>query len=361
MKKISSWMDQWFPRLGVWGLGMILVCLSAPAHANVDAGWNVVLLTLDGVRAEEFFHGVRFPRRTDESGPAFPRFWEKTADHAWIYGHDDARMRISNPYAMSLPGYQSIFTGRSQGKRCRDNGRRCQSLVETTFLERIKNEWNLERSQVAVVASWTEYRRAVEKESGSIFVNVGQDAMIDPDAPAQVPETLIRLNQAQKNHLAPWAPTRSDRYTFEYALWYLKQKQPRVLVIGLNDADELAHHGRYDAYFKTLRRYDEWMDRLRTTLAELGEYGRKTALVVTTDHGRGRGVFWSQHAQVLAASAWVWAFVVPPEELTARVQSRVSGAFAHNDIRPTVETLLGLSPSEGPGRSWIKSVDSIDF
>jgi len=210
-----------------------------------------------------------------------------------------------------------------------------------------------------VIASWTEYRRAVEKNPNSFYVNVGQDPMMDPEKPSELPESLRQLNREQKKNLAPWAPTRSDRFTFDYALWYLREKQPRMLVIGLNDADELAHHGRYDSYFKTLRKYDQWIERLRETLVQLGEYGRKTALVVTTDHGRGRGAFWSQHARVLAASAWVWGFVVPPEELTDLITRRKNVTYAHAHIRPTVEKLLGLESKKiGPGESWIESVDS---
>lgn len=292
-------------------------------HDSVETESNVVLLTIDGVRWQEFYGGAD-PARG--SGAAFPWFWASLAPEGRVF---DAR--VANPIHLSLPGYQSIFAGSAQP--CGDNA--CGQIRATTFPERLVNELGLPRHEVASFASWTGLVYAIESHPGATFVDAGQRCGGGGEGCA--------LGAAELS-------ARLDAATMAYALRYLERQRPAFLYIALNDADEEGHRGQYDRYLDALRRADRWIEEIVGTLERMGAWGRRTALLITTDHGRGEGARWGEHGAMSVGDAdariWIYlrlpaggrfAFGAPAERLT------------HLDIRPTVETLLGLAPRTGAG------------
>jgi arylsulfatase A-like enzyme len=143
---------------------------------------------------------------------------------------------------------------------------------------------------------------------------------------------------------APWG-YRRDRDTWALAMRHLERFRPRVLYVGLGDADEWAHLADYGAYVASVRDLDARLEELFARLATMGDYGAGASVLVTTDHGRGDDD-WTAHGNAHPGSRHAWLFASTPA--TRRAHGRSSrGAHDHLAIRPTIEALLGLEPCTG--------------
>lgn len=139
--------------------------------------------------------------------------------------------------------------------------------------------------------------------------------------------------------------SKKDRYTIEMAFHYLEKHCQRFLYLSLNDSDELAHDKDYSAYVQSLRSYDELIDRFIKKLSSMGEYGKNTTLLVTTDHSRASLFFWSSHSVTKWGGKnsflYLYGRGVPAQ---GRVLKKEQRAYNHDWLRPTIEHLMGLRP-----------------
>jgi Sulfatase len=318
-------------------IGYLLTNFACNSSKAVDLGNNVILVTLDGVRWQEVFHGT--DPKLDQGRSESMIF--KNLNHEFgISGltmgdrQSGSEMTVSNPVNISLPAYQSIMAGFPQN--CFSNS--CDRTPAATLQERILSELNLKKDQVVTFASWNAIALAVEHEAGRTTVNAGdvsfEDETIDPE--------VEKLNNAQTRDRAIWSDVRYDKHTFAQALYYLKKHQPRFLYISLDDSDEWGHQANYPEYVKTLHQYDDWMKELLNTLPTLGKYGQSTSVLITTDHGRGNGERWKDHGPSLPESKFIWLFARTPGLKSGTTSSQ---GYSHVDIRPTIEALMGLTPT----------------
>lgn len=300
---------------------------------------NVILLMLDGVRWQEVFHGTD-PEldEGDSEQVIFKNLFQDLGANDFLTGDKTMgnEMSVSNDVYISLPAYQSIMAGYTQS--CLSNS--CGRISVETVGERILREMNLSKYQVATISSWNKIPHSVEHIEGKTFVNAGQTPLLDE---TNDPETA-EINRRQMADAPPWHDARLDKYTFAHAMNYLKKHQPRFLFISLNDSDEWGHKGHYKNYVSSLRQYDEWIASLIKTLQQMGEYGKSTTLLITTDHGRGDGKNWKHHSALYPASEFIWLYGRNP--LLKGHQGVLPQNYTHIDIRPTIEATLGLSPIE---------------
>lgn len=304
---------------------------SPSAHAkDATPKYNVIFVTVDGVRYQEFLARKKGFLGRPEVG--FPKFWnmmDQDSDHQFqVYD-----MKISNHYAISLPGYQCIFTGQDQGDRCKNNGG--PQVNMETFPERLVRE-GFAKQDVVSIASWDGLARAVESKPGTIYSNFASQKFPDVE--------MNTVQSRQDADPAPWAPTRLDRYTGAHAIEYIKKYHPRFIHIGFDDSDEWGHRRNYDKYIDSLHQYDDYFQTLLSFLNETGEYGKNTALIITTDHGRGSGPFWNDHSKEFASAFKTWAILKLPANDKQKWQRSESESFEQIDLRPTIEKILGLSP-----------------
>lgn len=299
---------------------VLFILLCAPVAAQAKP--NVILLTLDGVRWQEFFDKT-----------TFEKFWTRVAKQGTVYGTpgSDSYAAIDNRMMMSLPAYQNIMAGSKT--RCISN--RCARIPEETVAERLIDELSLEREQVATFSSWQQIPFAVESVPGKTMVN--SSVMPFTLWPDPVHE---RLNHLQQSDRPRWRTARWDKYTWPHAMRYLDEVKPRFMFISLGDADEWGHRRSYDRYISALKQYDIWIDELVAKLDSMGEYGSETLLIVTTDHGRGEGRRWKGHALHPKAKT-IWMYVRNPK--VGPVAPR-GGRVSHSDIRPTIEAHFGMTP-----------------
>lgn len=328
---------------------LLAACGETPSEVSngLDAPtpYNVVLVTLDGVRWQELFGGTD-PLLTAHPAPIFNGFWSAIAPRGQVYGNQRAnsRMRVTNIANASLPGYTSIYALRNPG--CVTNF--CGKVKVPTFVDRLKDELGVPKSGIAVFASWSKMKLAVTSRDDVAVVEIGPGAPHDDERDFRHPEGFEL--PAEKDRVLEF-----DRLTAPKAFAYLERERPRYLHIAMLDSDRFAHQKRYGKYVETLEAYDRMLVELVTRLDALGEYGRNTALIITTDHGRGIWGEWGEHGPHVPASARVWAFVMLPPNAASELTLEASGArdFSHDDIRLTTEALLGLGVPVHASRGFI--------
>lgn len=246
-----------------------------------------MLVTVDGVRWQEFLRNVPDPAIFADKAPTFPKFWAKRPAEGTIL--EDAS--ISNLVVLSLPAYQSIMAGR--GTTCFSN--KCGRIKTETFPEALQKAGR----RVEVVTAWSGVELAVQRATGTLPVHL---AATDADGWAAAKLALAR--------------------------------KPDLLYIAWDEADDAAHLDDKAGYLAALRRYDDWLDEL------IGLLDKDATLIVTTDHGRGDGADWIAHGGRAEATR-IWLYARGPRTPAGKT---VSSGGRHAQIRDTIEAILGLSP-----------------
>ncbi len=329
-------------------LGVLAPMIGARA-ADIE---NVVLISWDGLRWQEFFGGADarlvFPdgKVDEDSAKAKAAFWAKTPEERrenlmpWIWGtlakegqiYGDAEIGspalVTNGFNFSYPGYSEILTGITD-PTLNSNAKRNNPNV--TVLEWLNGQPGFTGS-VAAFCSWDVFPFIINAERSGIPVNAGWVPLtVSNDA-----EHLRFLNQVAEETPHVWDGIRFDFTTFHGAVEYVKAKQPRVLYVGFGETDDWAHDKRYDMYIDAAHRTDAYMRRLWELLQSMPQYAGKTALIVTTDHGRGdTKEDWTDHGDKIPDSARIWTILygpgIPARGLvkdTPTTQSQVAATIA---------------------------------
>ncbi len=310
---------------------------------------NVILITLDGVRWKEFFYGVdpvvNHGPNVGSTGEIFSYFWKAMSPFGVTFGdrnHGSTAM-VSNASVKSLPAYQSMMAGFVQ-PGCLTND--CGRIQVETLQERLVRELGFAPKEVASIASWETMPLAIEHVQGATFTNASVFPLVD----GETDEELAKLNHDQQVDIPPWTYTRYDKYTMAHALRYLKKHSPRFLYISLNDTDDLGHLGEYEKYVNVMRDYDVWLKEMISTLDQMGEYGKSTTIIMTTDHGRGDGDSWKHHAASIEPSKYIWLYGQSPYTRShphfGEESVNAGTLFLHTDLRATIEASFGLKPFE---------------
>lgn len=306
---------------------------------------RVVLVTIDGARWQEIFHGVDpalaqaagMPREEQVAADALlPNLYRRVAARGVALGAPGhGLVEASGPVYVSQPGYQEIFAGRPTG--CRSN--HCGPTTVKTLPEELAEA--APEGTVVSIASWEQMEWAVARAPGRITVSAGRLGG-ETRRKAAVSHAAARaLEEAE--HVSAWpglADYRPDAHTAKLALEVLRASRPHFLHVGLGDPDEHAHRDDYRGYLASLRAADATLGALLDVLADQPD-GEETTVLVTADHGRNED--FKSHGES-PASARVFLFAAG-----GAVPSR---GFAHTretlhlaDLAPTVRALLGLDGS----------------
>ena len=318
----------------------------APARPTSDG--RIVLVTIDGVRAEDVFDGADPTLRPGSHVESFakpenvmPRTHRLVETRGVALGADRPGcgvVRTASGANVSLPGYLEIFTGRKT--RCRDN--HCPRTELPTVLDEAA-EAGL--APVASIGSWEILDRAASRTGAPVLVAEGSQRW--PDARPLESASLEELVLAGEHADAfPGAGKyRPDALTSAIALEYLRSDAPPVLHVGLGDADEYGHRNDYPAYLGAIAAADAFLGKVADTLDGMGDVGARTTVIVTTDHGRNKDFQHHGALSMTSARTFVIAF-------GARVASRgvvcPSRDVTLADIAPTIRVLVGLSPDTSP-------------
>ena len=323
-----------------------------PARAPVD---NVLIVTFDGFRWQEMFGGydallntktdggvgkpeslaARFDRATPEARreALLPFIWSAVAREGQILGdaRHRSRVRVTNGLWFSYPGYNEMLAGFAD-RRVDSNDKKINPNL--TVLEWLNRRSGFE-GRVAAFASWDVLPFIVAAERSGVHANGDGPAVLEP---ASDRERL--LNEVTEDLPPYWAGGRFDAPTMHGALEYLRTRQPRVLYVMLGETDEWAHGRRYDLYLDAAWRSDRFVRRLWEAAQALPAYRGRTALVLTTDHGRGATPRdWTDHGEKVPAAEPIWMALLAPGTPPLGVRKDVEAT--QSQLAATVAALLG--------------------
>ncbi|MBI2806740.1 MAG: alkaline phosphatase family protein [Planctomycetes bacterium] len=341
-------------------LFVVITTLTCPVGAGETPAKrrteNVIVVTLDGFRFQEFFGGAdetllnkQFGGIKDLAGTKknywrekpterrevlLPFFWRTIARSGQIFGDRSrkAHTRLTNGLKFSYPGYSEIFCGfadpgiNSNAKKVNPN----LSVLE--FLHQRPGY----QKRVAAFCTWDVFPYILRAERSGIKVHEAwkpiQDAPLTPRQSAMngILPTLPRY----------WPDNCFDAVTMEYAREHLLRHKPRVFFIGLGETDEWGHGRRYDLYLDAAHKADRFLAELWQTLQKMPAYKDKTSLVITTDHGRGdTRVNWTDHGKKVPLAELIWIAVLGPDTPALGVRENVE--TTQSQVAATIAHLLG--------------------
>ncbi len=354
---------------------LTLVGIGCPVHAGSKPRTeNVIVVTLDGYRWQEFFGGVddtlmnkqfggvrdldglkkRYLRDTPEKSRAaiMPFFWNTIAKDGQIFGDRTrkAPTRLTNGLKFSYPGYSEMFCG-FVDPAIKSNDKK--NNVNRSVLEFLHAKPAF-KNRVAAFCTWDVFPYIFRSEQNGLKVHSGWRPSDDEpltDRQRAMNETLTKLPRY-------WPDNAFDVVTMEFAREHLLRHKPRVMYIGLGETDEWGHGRRYDLYLDAANKNDQYLAELWQTLQKIPEYKDKTSFIITTDHGRGDSrVDWTDHGKAVPSAEFIWIAVLGPDtpglgvrENVETTQSQVAATIAHL----LGEDFLTASPKSAPPLAGVR-------
>ena len=337
-------------------LRFAFVCVCWLITTSVSAADNVIVVTLDGFRWQELFAGAdesllnkesggvanvpalkqRYWRDTPEARRAtlMPFFWEQVAKHGQVFGDPsrNAAARVTNGKNFSYPGYNELFVGFADD---RITSNQPTPNVNVNVFEYLQRQPKF-AGRVAAYATWDVIGAILNKQRSGIFLHAGWQPIDD----APLTAVQMRINATQAALPVYWKDNVYDVITLQAAHEHLLKHRPRVLYIGLGETDEWAHGRRYDLYLNAAFNADRALAELWKLVQSLPEYADRTALLITTDHGRGlTGKDWTNHSADTVGSEFLWIAVMSPDVPALGIRSDVNATQAQ--VAATIAKLVG--------------------
>jgi hypothetical protein len=333
-------------------LPLLLTLAATPAQ-------HVVVVVSDGLRAREVFEGAeralmgrqggvecedglveKYWRPTAEARRAalMPFLWGTMAREGQLLGSAGlgSPLRVSNPRRLSYPGYNELFTGVADP---RIDSNAYGENPNTTVLEWLSRQPGFE-GRVQVFATWETFFRIFAVGRSGLDVRAG----MEPPFAADPERTPLKdsIDGFYRATTPVFGGNALDSFT-ELALEAsLEHTPPRVLFVGLGETDEWMHAGRYDLALEAAHRADGFLRHLWEKLQSMPEYRGTTALIVTTDHGRGLGAEdWKDHGAEVAGSEDIWLAAMGPGVPALGERSHL-GPSSQAQVASTIAELLGF-------------------
>lgn len=328
-------------------VAVTLLVLSQPAR-------NVVIVVTDGLRPTEVFDGPQRalmgraggveeeaglvdkywrPQPEDARATLLPFLWGTVVRHGQIFGNTSlqAGVKVTNTRRLSYPGYNELFTGVADP---RITSNEYQPNPNVTVLEWLNHQPGFE-GRVQAFATWGTFTRIFNVDHSHLDVRAGLEPPFGND-PVRTPgkDAVDAFHRAAT---PVFGGNALDAFTFLALKESLKTNHPKVLFVGFGETDEWMHAGRYDLTLEAAHRADQFIAELWSTLQSLPQYRDQTTLIVTTDHGRGRGADnWRDHGAEVEGSDDIWVAVMGPEipplgersQLSALTQGQVAATIA---------------------------------
>jgi hypothetical protein len=335
-------------------LGWLAAAVTPLAAQRVRAE-NVIVVSIDGLRWQEVFGGAvpdlmnapnggvrdsvalaaRFWREAAEARRAalLPFLWTTIAARGQIFG-DSARgsvALVTNDMRFSYPGYNELLTGAADARISSNDTVPNPNVTVLEWLNGLPRF----RGRVAAYGSWHVLPYIINVRRSGIVANGDGPPVSQPRTDRE------RLLNEFADDLPPyWGPVRFDAPTMAGAIEYFRTRWPRVFYVMLGETDEWAHERRYDLYLDAAWRADRFIRRLWEAAQASRQYAGRTALLVTTDHGRGAApADWTDHGRAVPAAGRIWIAVLGPDTPPLGVLDSTPATQAQ--VAATIAALLG--------------------
>ena len=300
---------------------LVLVVLLSRSSFSQDKAKteNVILVTWDGYRWQEFFGGPQkkilkvkkyspdaamLRARFGDNDPIksraklMPFMWNVVAKKGQIYGNKKLgnKVTLTNGYKFSFPGYNEIFSGWGD-RRINSNDYPYDPNYNIFDLLASKKEFE---NKIFAVATWDAFPRIINDKRNHVpvYVNMKVDSNGVLHSPSINKPLDITKWETQIPVHNPYA--KADTLTYHFAKEYMHRYHPRFSFIGFDETDDYAHEGKYDAYLNTANTLDTYMQDLWNFVQSDPQYKDKTTIIITCDHGRGDipALEWRHHGYV---------------------------------------------------------------
>ena len=336
---------------------LILATIATHSYAQTKIK-NVILITTDGFRWQEVFNGAERELATSkkfsggDSVDILKKYWDKDSNIAraklmpfmWntvaakgqIYGNRALGnlMNTANQYWFSYPGYNEILTGYPDEQV---NSNSYKNNPNQTLFDFLNTQPQF-KGKLAAYAAWDAFDRIFNKPRAGFPVI----AAFEKTGGLQPTEKEKLLNQLSADSYRPFGDEEClDVHTHYAAMEYLKLHQPRTMFISYGETDEWAHSGKYPSYLNAAHQFDKWLGDIWAYIQSNPFYKDQTALVITTDHGRGTGSEWTSHGEKVKGASEIWFAVMAPGLITKGEVKQPMQNY-QKQIAQTIAGLLGL-------------------
>lgn len=322
---------------------------------------HLIIITTDGFRWQELFTGMdtalanNKTYNEDDSSKLFTKYysvilkdrrqklmpflWSVINEQGQIYGNRafDNKVNNANPFWFSYPGYSEIFTGFVDTAI---NSNEHPPNSNTTILDFLQQQPNL-KNKVAAFGAWEAFNNILNDKRATFPVIAGfeKSGKINPST------NQLLIDQILTNSYKPFDYAEClDVFTHYAAFNYLKEKKPSVLYISYGETDEWAHAGKYKSYLNAANQVDKWIEEIWNYIQQDPYYKNKTALLITTDHGRGDYIKnqWTSHGKKIVGSDEIWFAILGPG-IPAKGEIKANQQFFQEQFAQTMAKLLGLT------------------
>jgi hypothetical protein len=345
-----------FRRGGLAAVLLVTLPGSAAAEKPVSRAENVLVVTLDGLRWQEVFGGAdetlfdsklggvrdlpglkrRYWRDAPEARreALMPFLWGTVAKQGQIFGNParKAAARSTNGLKFSYPGYSEMFCGfvdpRIDSNAKKDN----PNLSVLEFL----NGRPTFAGHVEAVCTWDVFPAIFRTKTSGLPVHAGWEPFKGETLTARERQA----NEFMERMPRTWPDNVFDVFTMEAARSALERRKPRVLHVGLGETDEWGHGRPYDLYLDAANKSDRFLAETWQALQNVPQYRGKTALLLTTDHGRGSTrVDWTDHGKDVPGAEFVWIAVMGPG--VPALGERENVQVTQSQVAATIAALVG--------------------
>jgi hypothetical protein len=336
---------------------ILLPFASLQAQQKIE---NIIVITSDGLRWQDVFTGMDSAIANNkkfnqgDSSYLYQTYWNSDGDvrrtllmpflwnaiekNGQIYGNRllGNNVNTANPYWFSYPGYHEIFTGFPDTAV---NTNDYLPNPHVTVLEFL-NQQPKYKGKVAAFGAWNAFDRIINEQRSGIPVICGYDTV-----KGVLNDRQKMVNSMLQNAYKPWGASEClDVFTHYMAFEYLKQSKPKVLYISYGETDEWAHHAQYRSYLDAARQVDKWISEIWNYVQSSPQYRNKTAIFITTDHGRGgmNKAQWTDHGQSVQDASEIWFAVLAPG-LPAKGEVKTPMQLYQKQFAQTIANFLGLT------------------
>jgi hypothetical protein len=332
---------------------------------------NVILVTFDGYRLQEVFKGAErklinnkklvkdvtvlktkfwADDATIRREKLTPFFWNTIAKQGVLIGarHNGSKMRVTNRYRFSYPGYNEIFSGYGDPKV---NSNDFPDNPNLTIFDLLQSETEF-KNKIVAVATWDAFPRIINSHRNGVpvYVNLKDSAGICRSGDFFFQGWKTTCPESNGYIL-------TDSLTYHFAKEYIVTNHPRFAFIGFDETDHFGHEGQYDSYLHSANQLDTYLQDLWSYIQSDPFYKDNTTLIITCDHGRGTvGTnLWKHHGKLVVQADKIWMAAVGSGIKNEGVLKK--GKYYQNQTAATIAKLLGKQFYEG--KKLGKPIDEI--